>query len=45
MLIFVEGPVRSEKLMQDKVFSDKGRGKLNRWGDFWIRAKRPFKGD
>ena len=32
VLIFVEGPVRSEKLMQDKVFSDKGGGKLHRSG-------------
>ena len=32
MLIFVEGPVRSEKFMQDKVFSDKGGEKLHCWG-------------
>ena len=32
VLIFVEGPVRSGKLMQDKVFSDKGGGKSNHLG-------------
>ena len=32
VLIFVEGPVRSEKLMEDKVFSDKGGRKFHRWG-------------
>ena len=30
--IVVGGPVRSEKLMQDKVFSDKGGGKLHQSG-------------